>query len=336
MAMARTRKGAGAEDPLPPWIEPQLALAAKAPPAGPGWAHEIKYDGYRLHARIAGGAARLLTRTGLDWTDRYPATAAALAALPLASAYIDGELCALRADGTSSFAELQAASDSRRTGHLIYIAFDLLYLDGRALARLPLGARKERLAALLAAAPPGLRYGEHLVVEGAEFFAAARRLGCEGVVSKRLEAPYAPGNRGLWRKAKCYQTDEFVIVGFSEPEGSRAYFGALLLGYYTEEGRLLYAGRAGAGFSDRELRRLYLKLKPLEIASMALSAPPPKETRFGSPLSLKRVHWVRPELVCAVRYMTWTADGLLRQVSYEGLREDKAASDVRRPAAREG
>jgi bifunctional non-homologous end joining protein LigD len=196
---------------------------------------------------------------------------------------------------------------------------------------LPLIERKRRLERLLAKAPPSIRYGEHLVTESKEFFEAAAKLGVEGVVSKRLDAPYAPTSRGAWRKSKCHRRDEFVIVGFSEPEGSRSYLGALLLGYYGDDGRLLYAGRAGTGMSERELKRLYATLKPLEVPNMPLAAAPPKENRFGSPLNLSRVHWVKPQLVCEVRYMTWTDDGLLRHVSYEGLREDKPAREVRRP-----
>ena len=150
----------------------------------------------------------------------------------------------------------------------------------------------------------------------------------EGVVSKRINAPYAPGDRGLWRKTKCLNREEFIIVGYTDPEGSRPYLGALLLAYYADDGRLLYAGRAGGGMSRAVLKRLHDTLKPLAIETMPLAAPPPKTNPFGTPLNLSRVHWVRPELVCEVRFLTWTADGLLRQVSYEGLRNDKSSADV--------
>jgi ATP-dependent DNA ligase len=152
----------------------------------------------------------------------------------------------------------------------------------------------------------------------------------EGIVSKRVNAAYAPGDRRLWRKSKCYEREQFVIVGYTEPEGSRPYVGALLLADYDDAGQLLYAGRAGTGMSGAELRRLSEMLQPLRVSKMPLNAPPPRTTRFGSPLILSRVHWVRPELVCEVRFLTWTADGLLRQVVYEGLREDKPAKNVRR------
>jgi ATP-dependent DNA ligase len=145
----------------------------------------------------------------------------------------------------------------------------------------------------------------------------------EGIVSKRIEAPYTPGNRGLWRKIKCLNRAEFVVVGWTEPEGRRPYLGALLLAYYDPDGKLIYAGRAGTGMNDAELERLWRRLQPLAIDRMPLDAPPPRGSRFGSPLVLSRVHWVRPELVAEVKFLTWTEDNLLRQVVYLGLREDK-------------
>jgi ATP-dependent DNA ligase len=154
------------------------------------------------------------------------------------------------------------------------------------------------------------------------------------VVSKRADAPYAPGNRGLWVKVKCLHREEFVVIGWTDPEGSRPWLGALLLGYYDPDGRLVYAGRAGAGIKQAELERLWRRLQPLAASEMPLDVPPPRTTRFGSPLVLSRVHWVSPELVAEVKYLTWTADNLLRQVVYEGLREDKPAKEVRREVPR--
>jgi bifunctional non-homologous end joining protein LigD len=152
----------------------------------------------------------------------------------------------------------------------------------------------------------------------------------EGLVSKRADASYAPGTRGLWRKVKCLHREEFVVVGWTDPEGSRPYLGALLLGYYDPGGRLIYAGRVGTGINTGELQRLWRRLQPLATHKMPLGVPPPRSTRFGSPLVLSRVHWVRPELVAEVKFLAWTEDNLLRQVVYEGLREDKLASEVRR------
>jgi DNA ligase D-like protein (predicted ligase) len=318
-------------DQMPPFVAPQLAEPVKTPPEGPDWAHEVKYDGYRIHARLSEGQVKLLTRTGLDWTDRYETTARLVSKIAARNAYVDGELCAVRGDGTTSFAELQAATDARHTTNLVYFTFDLLFLDGEDLMGLPLLERKKRLQRLLKGVPAAIQYSDHHIGDGKRIFAAACKAKAEGIVSKRIDAKYVPGNRGLWRKAKCVNEEEFVIVGYSDPDGSRPCFGALLLGYYDERGRLIYAGRAGTGFSDRELHRLYELLQPLRIAKMPLDVAPPRTTRFGSSLVLSRVHWVRPELVCEVTFLTWTADGLLRQVAYQGLREDKPAKEVRRP-----
>jgi bifunctional non-homologous end joining protein LigD len=152
----------------------------------------------------------------------------------------------------------------------------------------------------------------------------------EGIVSKRVDAPYAPGNRGLWLKVKCLNREEFVVVGWTDPEGTRPWLGALLLGYYDPNGRLVYAGRAGTGIAYAELERLWRRLQPLAISKMPLDEPPPRDSRFGSPLTLSRVHWTRPELVAEVKFLSWTEDNLLRQVIYEGLREDKPAAEIRR------
>ena len=332
--MPRKSPAPSQRHPSPPrFVKPQLALAVDKPPAGERWCHELKLDGYRLHARIEGSDIRLLTRTGLDWSKRYAATLAALRKLPTRSAYLDGELCALKRDGTPSFAALQAAMDNRTTDKLVYFVFDLLFLDGMDLTQEPLRARKRKLQALLQGAPAALRYTEHIVGQGAAFLEAARGLHVEGMVSKLLDAPYKPGERGAWRKCKCLLAEEFVIIGFTDPEGARAHLGALLLGYYDARGKLHYGGRAGSGIKQSELKRLAGKLAPLVTKKMPLAEPPPKNAgRFGEPLELRRVHWVKPQLVAAVEYLTWTEGGTLRAVTYQGLREDKPAREVVREA----
>jgi bifunctional non-homologous end joining protein LigD len=228
----------------PSWVRPQLALLVSDAPSGREWLHEVKYDGYWLQARLDRGKMQLLTRKGLDWTRKYQGTAAALAALKVGNAYVDGELCAMRPDGTTSFSGMQAASDSGGAG-LVYFVFDLLFIDGESVAELPLIERKARLKEILAGAPQAIRYSDHHIGDGPRFRTAACKAKAEGVVSKRIDAAYAADNRGIWRKSKCLNREEFVIVGWTDPEGSRPYLGALLLGYSTDNGRLIYAGRAG-------------------------------------------------------------------------------------------
>jgi len=318
----------GNTDRPPKWTKPQLTRLVDEAPAGDDWLHEIKYDGHRMHARLDRGKIQLLTRTGLDGSRRYPRTVEALRSLPVKTAYLDGELCALRPDGVPAFSRLQAAMDEGRTDDLVYIVFDLLYLNGKSTAALPLIERKERLRTLFSRPIPGLRYSDHVVGNGSRFREQVCKMGVEGVISKRVDRPYAPGNRMVWVKFKCPNREEFIVIGWSEPSGNRLHFGALLLGYYSDDGKLHYAGRAGAGFTETELKRLARVLRPLEVKRMPLDKPPPRETRFGSPLELSRVHWVRPEVVVEVTYLTWTEDGLLRAVSYQGQREDKRANEV--------
>jgi DNA ligase D-like protein (predicted ligase) len=279
---------------------------------------------------------RLSTRTGLDWTHKYPAIAKALAALDARQAYLDGELCGVGPDGIPSFNIVQLASDSGNAAALVSrdkrlsFLFDLLHLDGEDLRHRPLIERKERLRTLLANAAPCLHYSDHVVGQGPAFYGKASAMHVEGIVSKRVDVPNTPGNRGLWRKVKCLNRAEFVVVGWTEPEGRRPYLAALLLGYYDPDERLIYTGRVGTGIDNAELGRLWRRLQPLATNTTPLDVPPPRGSRFGSPLVLSRVHWVRPELVAEVKFLTWTEDNLLRQVVYERLREDKPASEVRR------
>ena len=288
-----------------------------------------------MSARIDNGRVQLLTRTGLDWSDKYPSAVAALAKVRVENAYLDGELCGIGGDGLLSFSLTQAASDGGRGVRIVYFAFDILHLDGRDTASQPLIERKALLQPLVADIP-GLQFNDHEAGDGELVRRHACQLGFEGVVSKTIDAPYASGNRGLWRKSKCLNRQEFVVVGWTDPEGSRPHLGALLLGYYTDDGKLIYAGRVGTGMPDKVLADLRPRLDPLTRTSSPLSAPPPRKTRFGSPLVLSRVHWVEPQLVAEITYLTWTEDGLLRHTVYVGLRSDKPAQEVRREAPRGG
>jgi DNA ligase D-like protein (predicted ligase) len=315
--------------PLPKFIPPQLSQPVKTPPSGPQWVHEIKLDGYRMAARIDNSRVQLLTRTGLDWTAKYPSAIAALANVNVKTAYLDGELCGVDESGLPSFAQTQAATDGERGVHLVYYAFDILHIAGWDVSNLSLIERKALLEPLVVG-KPGLQYNGHDTGDGELILKHAGKLGFEGVVSKTIDAPYAPGNRGLWRKAKALNRQEFVVVGWSDPEGSRPHLGALLLGYYTDDGKLIYAGRVGTGMPVKVLADLRRRLEPLARKTSPLSILPPRSTRFGSPLVLSRVHWVEPKLVAEITYLTWTADNLSRQTVYVGLREDKFAEQVRR------
>jgi DNA ligase D-like protein (predicted ligase) len=287
---------------LPLWILPQLTKLVDAAPDGDQWLHEIKYDGYRMHARLDRGAVKLLTRNGLDWTHKYPAIARAVATLDARQAYLDGELCAVDANGITSFSRIQTASDAGNPAGLVFFLFDLLHLGGEDPCPRPLIERKEGLTGLLPSDGSPLHYSDHVVGQGPDFYEKACAQNVEGIVSKRVDAPYAPGNRGLWRKVKCLNRAEFVVVGWTDPEGRRPYLGALLLGYYDPDGRLIYAGRAGTGINTTELERLSHRLQPLAVDKMPLDVLPPRGSRFGSPLVLSRVHWVRPEIVAGSNF----------------------------------
>ena len=212
MANLMNSRPRGQSSSLPKWVKPQLCKLVDAPPQGPEWLHEIKYDGYRMHARLDHGRIQLLTRTGLDWTHKYPSIAAALSVLPANQAYLDGELCGVRSDGKTSFSMIQAASDSGNAGALVFFLFDLLYLDGEVISATPLRERKERLRDLPSNAGVPLQYSDHQIGRGSEFYAKACESSLEGIISKRADAPYAPGDRGLWVKVKCQNREEFGYV----------------------------------------------------------------------------------------------------------------------------
>ena len=228
----------------------------------------------------------------------------------------------------TAFNLIQNATDTGE-GSLVFFLFDLLHLDGENLTALPLVDRKTRLASLLNGAPNSLRYNDHQIGHGPAFHRLACERGLEGIVSKRTNGRYEPDRR-TWLKIKCLNREEFVVVGWSDPEGSRHRIGSLLLGYYTPDGKLIYAGRAGTGMPEAELERLWQRLQPLAVDKMPLAnrrhAVAVSDHRWCS----RRVHWVRPEMVVEVSYVEWTPDGLLRHVVYLGEREDKLATEVRR------
>jgi bifunctional non-homologous end joining protein LigD len=312
---------------LPPWVAPQLATLVDDPPPGDDWVHEIKLDGYRILLRIAGGRVKLLTRNRQDWTARYPTVTEAAAALPVKEALLDGEIVALDRAGVSSFQALQQADQLEKGRALVYVAFDLLFLDGRDLRPLPLVERKARLARLLKARRGRLRYSAHFDVQGQRVYERACRLGLEGIVSKRKSAPYTSGRGAAWLKVKCVARQEMVIGGYTDPEGARTEFGSLLLGVHDRDGRLVYAGRVGTGFDQATLRTLGARLRKLEQRASPFASDGPRPPGRGA-------HWVKPELVGEVAFTEWTRDGLLRHPAFEGLREDKPAAQVVREKSR--
>jgi bifunctional non-homologous end joining protein LigD len=308
---------------MPDFVTPQLAtLVGEAPSGGPWW-HEMKLDGFRILARLDKGEATLFTRSGQDWTSRFPAIARAVEALPAKNAWLDGEATIVLPDGRTSFQALQNQTETRPDGQsLAYFVFDLLYLDGRDLRALPLEARKKALATLTGAPKTGpLRYSDHFEGDGAAFFAKACEAGLEGIVSKRRDGVHVDGRNGDWLKTKCVKRQELVIGGFTDAQGARKGVGALLVGFY-EGDQLRYAGKVGTGFSNKSAAELMKRLRALARPTTPFSPPP-------SPLS-KSFHWVSPTLLAEVSFTEMTSGGKLRHPSFQGLREDKPARTVTR------
>jgi bifunctional non-homologous end joining protein LigD len=308
--------------PLPATLTPTLATLVDEIPAGQGWLHEIKYDGYRMVCRIDRGNVRIFSRNGKDWTSPLGAIAEAVVRLPVKSAWIDGEVTTVDAQGRTSFQVLQNALADPTQGSLTYFVFDVPYLEGYDLRKVPLLERKRVLKTLVPESDPVLRLGVEYLGPGKEFLAQACSLGLEGAVSKRADSPYRDGVRTReWLKVKCAQRQEMVIGGFTDPQGSRSGFGALLLGVYEPDGKLRYSGKVGTGFDDRTLLSLRATLDKLEQDKPPFANPPRGYEAKGA-------HWVQPKLVGEVSFTEWTQDGTLRHPSFQGLRKDKKATDV--------
>jgi bifunctional non-homologous end joining protein LigD len=300
--------------------QPQLATLVDEPPQGDRWIHELKYDGYRIGAIIDGSGVRLVSRNGNDWTADFSDVVKAVEALRLKDAVLDGGVCAVLPDGRTSFSAMQHYRAGTAT--IVYYVFDAPRWAGKDISGRPLIERKDRLAAKLPAAGT-VQYAGYVEAEGAEVFAHACKTELEGIISKVRDAPYLPGRSKTWLKTKCVKRQEFVIGGFTDPEGSRQGIGALLLGYYDDAKKLAFAGKVGTGWNNAQAAELRQTLEPLLREENPFDVNGPDR-----PLQ-RRAHWVTPRLVGEVMFTEWTHDNTLRHPSFQGLRRDKKAREVR-------
>lgn len=310
---------------LPATFQPQLATLAASPPSSPGdWLYELKFDGYRLLARIDKGKVRCFTRNGHDWTAKLPALANALAKLPTKSAWLDGEITVDGENGAPDFQALQNAFDRGATSSIVYWLFDAPFLDGEDLRDSPVEERRERLAQLLGRKPPEpLRLSEAFDASPRDLLASSAQIGFEGIVGKRKGSPYVSQRSPDWIKLKNQQRQEFVIGGYTAPKGSRAGFGALLLGVHDEKsGRLVYCGNVGTGFDAGRLADIKKRLDKLAIDTCPFE-PAPSGVKA-------RAQWVKPTLVAEISFGEWTREDRVRQAVFQGLRADKPARSIRR------
>ncbi|HBK45887.1 MAG TPA: DNA ligase D [Xanthomonadaceae bacterium] len=307
--------------PYPAGFAAQLTTARAQAPSGAQWLHEIKWDGYRLLADLVDGVATLRSRGGLNWTEHFPEVTKAVEALPVGDARLDGELVVLDAAGHSDFSALQRVIEGTSKQPLRYLVFDLPGVAGVDLSRTPLLQRKQLLQGLLGDRVGILAYSDHVIDHGPEVFAASAAKGFEGIVSKRVDAHYVNARSPDWLKIKHENTDEFVIVGYTDPKGARSGFGSLLLARPAADG-YQYVGRVGTGFDDAALKRITQMLQARATAGAAVELP------VHVPFPRRSVHWVEPQLVAEVAFRGWAKEGLLRQAGFKRLREDKPLRDV--------
>jgi bifunctional non-homologous end joining protein LigD len=308
---------------LPDFVPPALATLSATAPANRDWVHEIKFDGYRIQARIAGGDVSLKTRNGLDWTDKFPSIAEACSALSDHDAILDGEVASFDESGVSNFSALQDDLKNGRHDRLIYYVFDLLHLDGQDLRSAPLVERKRALAALMSELPKDglVRLSEHFEEDGPTMLKHAEDLRLEGIISKRADAPYRSGRTGDWLKTKTVSNQELIVIGYEPSDKAGRLIRSLLLGYY-EKGTLRYAGRIGTGWGQKEERDLKKRLDAVARRNTPLDKIP-EEERLR-----RKVQWLDPEVVVEVDFRGWTGGALVRQGSLKGVREDKPAKQV--------
>ena len=321
---------------LPNFVEPMKAKLVDSMRSG-DWIYEIKFDGYRAMALRGGNETRVLSRNEKDFGSKFPEVKESIAALDVQDAIIDGEIVALDDKGRSSFQLLQAFDMGEKRPPIVFYAFDLLRLNGKDLQNLPIEERKAKLEALLKKAPGAIRYSVSFTKDIKELLARAQGLGLEGLIGKRSGSRYEAGKRrGAWVKIKLHLEQEFVIGGYTEPEGARKHFGALLVGVY-EDKKLKFAGRVGTGFDDKLLRSLSSELEKIRVESCPFfNVPAVGRSRWDQGLTaaeMKRCHWVKPSMVCQVKFTEWTRDDRLRHPVFLGIREDKSPNEVVREKA---
>ena len=318
----------------PRFIDPMKPKLVEAPPSAGDWVYELKFDGFRTQAVKKGEKVKLISRNENDLTNKFPEIASKLAALPCEEAVIDGEVVAVDPQGRSSFQLLQGYEMEGRGAPLYYYLFDLLQLDGKSLTGLPLTARKQILEQLCQGMADPIRYSADLGGEGAQLLREVQKHGLEGIIGKLANSKYEVGRRtGSWIKIKVQLEQEFVIGGYTPPAGARKHFGALLVGYY-QRSKLLFAGKVGTGFDSKMLGSLHAKMRRIALESCPFADLPSKQggqwVQGITPGMMRQISWIKPILVCQVKFAEWTRDLKLRAPVFLGLREDKSAGEVKR------
>lgn len=307
---------------FPGFLQPQLATLVNEPPKGDEWAHEIKFDGYRMLAYKSKTKVKFLSRNNKDWTKEFTKLVNEVRKIPLENAILDGEMVFLDKDSRSSFQLLQnSITEQSEVGSLIYYVFDILYYDKWDVRELTLLERKTLLEPLLLSVSPAIRYSDHIIGQGKEMFKNACQFGLEGIISKRIDSPYITKRSKAWLKIKCVQRQEFLIGGFTPPQGARSHFGSLFLGLLNKDGELEFCGNVGTGFTEKSLEHLSEKFHKLVT---------PKNPFNINPPGVKTATWVKPQLIAEIEFSEWTSEGRLRHPSFKGLREDKKPEAVMR------